>query len=475
MANKRKIFFRADASADIGYGHFVRTLALADMLKENFECTYFTSNPTDYMRQEIEKVCTYVALNEESKLEDFLHQLLGDETVVLDNYFYTPEYQLRIKEKGCRLVCIDDMHDRQYYADIVINHATGLNRSDYDLEPYTQLCTGLDWSLLRKEFINYKPSAATTKRDIFVCFGGSDFCNITTKVLEAISLNEYNCTIHVVLGEANKQRDVLFEIYKDSKVKFYSSLSAKQMIDIMSICKIGIIPASGLLWESLKVGLPSIYGYYVDNQMDICLHNPTIEQSICIGDYNAISIDDLAKHIDALYKKTISTEYSLQRDIKANYNQLFANTLTCRRAEIHDCDLYYEWANDPVTRAMAFSKKPIPYENHCKWFSEKILSEDAVLYIFYFKGNPIGQVRFDIEDGEAEIDISIDKCFRGKQLGTQMLSQAVFWFSLDKPGINPVSTVLAENPASKRIFEKCGFVKVSQTKKYYKYEFHHTI
>ena len=144
--NKSKIFFRADASADIGYGHFVRTLALADMLKENFDCTYFTSNPTDFMSQEMEKECPYVALNEESKLNDFLQQLTGEETVVLDNYFYTPEYQLHIKEKGCRLVCIDDMHDRHYYADIVINHATGLNRSDYDLEPYTQLCTGLNWS-----------------------------------------------------------------------------------------------------------------------------------------------------------------------------------------------------------------------------------------------------------------------------------------------------------------------------------------
>lgn len=70
--NKSKIYFRADASANIGYGHFVRTLALADMLKENFDCTFFTSAPTDFMRQEMEKVCPYVALNEESKLNDFL-------------------------------------------------------------------------------------------------------------------------------------------------------------------------------------------------------------------------------------------------------------------------------------------------------------------------------------------------------------------------------------------------------------------
>ena len=33
----QKIYFRADASATIGYGHFIRTLALADMLKDDFD------------------------------------------------------------------------------------------------------------------------------------------------------------------------------------------------------------------------------------------------------------------------------------------------------------------------------------------------------------------------------------------------------------------------------------------------------
>ena len=41
----QKIYFRADASATIGYGHFIRTLALADMLKDDFDCTFFSAGP----------------------------------------------------------------------------------------------------------------------------------------------------------------------------------------------------------------------------------------------------------------------------------------------------------------------------------------------------------------------------------------------------------------------------------------------
>ena len=38
----KKIYFRADAGADIGYGHFIRSLSLASILKDKFECALFT-------------------------------------------------------------------------------------------------------------------------------------------------------------------------------------------------------------------------------------------------------------------------------------------------------------------------------------------------------------------------------------------------------------------------------------------------
>ena len=75
----QKIYFRADASATIGYGHFIRTLALADMLKDDFDCTFFTCHPTSYQVSEMEKVCPFIPLQEETHSADFLSHLQGDE------------------------------------------------------------------------------------------------------------------------------------------------------------------------------------------------------------------------------------------------------------------------------------------------------------------------------------------------------------------------------------------------------------
>ena len=100
MNCKQKIFFRADADKQIGYGHFVRSLALADMIKEDFDCIFFTQSPTEYQKREIQKVCPLIELpSNDTKLVVFLNFLQGDEIVFLDNYFFTSDYQLQIKNR----------------------------------------------------------------------------------------------------------------------------------------------------------------------------------------------------------------------------------------------------------------------------------------------------------------------------------------------------------------------------------------
>ena len=102
----KKIIFRADGNSSIGMGHFIRTLALAEMLNEHYYCIYPTRKPTDYQIAEIEKVCHgRIDLPEDdSHLNVFLNHLKGDEIVVLNNYYYTTAYQKAIKDKGCKLV-----------------------------------------------------------------------------------------------------------------------------------------------------------------------------------------------------------------------------------------------------------------------------------------------------------------------------------------------------------------------------------
>ena len=68
----KKVYIWADASQDIGYGHFTRSLALADMLKADFDCTFFTQYPTNYQKKEVLKVCKLIELPDTDEKLRFL-------------------------------------------------------------------------------------------------------------------------------------------------------------------------------------------------------------------------------------------------------------------------------------------------------------------------------------------------------------------------------------------------------------------
>lgn len=265
----QKILFRADAGFGIGYGHFIRTLALADMLKGDFDCIFYTSEPTPYQEAQMKGVCSFVALEEKNKFHQFLDSLKGDEIVVLDNYFFTTDYQRRIKTKGCKLVCIDDLHDKHFLADLIINQAINVSTQDYSCEPYTRFAFGLGYSLLRRPFFDAckkkeeeQITKGKEKLDVVVAFGGSDYFDLTSKVITNIVDMDIINRITAIVGDAYSSEIMI----KSPIVRYQKNLSAEDIANLFSISDVAILPASTIMNEALACGIKIIGGYFVNNQ-----------------------------------------------------------------------------------------------------------------------------------------------------------------------------------------------------------------
>lgn len=292
--NKRRIYFRADASATVGYGHFIRSLALADMLKDDFDCTFFTTSPSAYQIAEMEKVCNYVSLNEETKFEDFINLLVGDEIVVLDNYFFTTEYQKQIKEKGCKLVFIDDLHNRHFVSDVVINPAL-LSTSQYDTESYTKLCLGLEYALLRKPFIVREKIVKKENGRWLLSFGGSDFDNMTEKFLSFLQEDKRVNKVTVIVGDVYKYCENLNCF---SKAILFKNLTAEEMYQKMQQAEYAVLPASTISIEALACGCKIANGYFVENQIETA--EMYKQEGYCVGLGNLREVSN-SSFIDELY------------------------------------------------------------------------------------------------------------------------------------------------------------------------------
>ena len=289
---KPKIYLRADGNPEIGLGHVIRSLALAEMLKEDFCCIFATRFLTEYINMEARKVCEDIIKLPETDehFEAFLSTLSGDEIVVLDNYFFTTQYQQKIKDKGCKLVCIDDMHDKHFVADVVINHAPSALKSDYSVELYTKCLLGTKYTLLRKPFLHLakQPKRYSAPNKAFVCFGGSDYNNITQRVVKQLLSFEFMDKITVVTGGTYKYKDELqtfSENYSD-KILLYANIGADQLAGILSQCDFAIVPCSSILWECMAAKLPVITGYFADNQKYIAGYFFDKNIGYVVGDFN---------------------------------------------------------------------------------------------------------------------------------------------------------------------------------------------
>ncbi len=135
-----------------------------------------------------------------------------------------------------------------------------------------------------------------------------------------------------------------------------------------------------------------------------------------------------------------------------------APTVKLRAAGLPDRKLLWEWANDPEVRAVSFHSDPIPWEDHVRWFDRKLGDENCLLYIASDdQEHSIGQVRFDLDADKATLSISMDRAFRGRGLGLQVLRAACREFFSQRPRAAIHAWVRPENDASLRIFRKAGF------------------
>src|ERR1044072_5150725 len=139
---KKKVIIRADGGTSIGMGHVVRSLALADMIRQDFDIVFAIQQPGDEVLKMIHQVTeTVIHLPVTADYSDdslrFCEYLDSEQIVVLDGYHFRTAYQEAIRKKGCKLVAIDDLHAWHHVADLVLNHADGVEHGFYSTEEYT--------------------------------------------------------------------------------------------------------------------------------------------------------------------------------------------------------------------------------------------------------------------------------------------------------------------------------------------------
>lgn len=264
---RKQIFIRADGDPHIGLGHLYRSLALAEMLGEDFQtCFVCKAAPGQFLEEITQKGIDYRLIEDES---GWINDLKPADIVILDGYSFNYEYHVSIRSHGARLVCIDDLHNQKFQTDLIINHATEIQKSDYDGSEIERFALGPEYALLRPVFIEQAQRSRQTESimEVFVCFGGADKLNLGSQVVRFL-LEHTLYRVVLVLGASNLATEGFDDVPIENRrrLRIESELNEHQMKECMLQADLGIVPSSSILFECIACKLPVLSGYYVDNQ-----------------------------------------------------------------------------------------------------------------------------------------------------------------------------------------------------------------
>lgn len=324
-----KIVFRVDASLQIGSGHIMRCLTLADALRErgaqcHFICRDHPGHLIELVRQKDYSVyvlplgqthspqqagAPHAAWLGATQIQDaeackyFLYDLHPD-WLIVDHYALDIQWEEILKPLCRHLMAIDDLADRRHACELLLDQ--NLGRLDYDYQglvpAHCTVMAGPKYALLRPEFAairDYSLNRRTTPalHNILITMGGVDQFNVTSRVLQALKQSSLSadCGITVVMGAQSiwSEHVKLLATQMSQSVKVLVNVS--NMHELMACADLAIGAAGSTSWERCCLGLPAILVELAINQREALL------QLADSGAAFSVSLDDLESEINSIF------------------------------------------------------------------------------------------------------------------------------------------------------------------------------
>ena len=501
-----KVFFRVDSSIELGTGHVRRCLTIAKGLKDlgvqdvvficsrlegniiddltnhSFEVRIIESNPEfnledvqQYRVPEIEILSKVQVVDAEQTIK-----LLNNEhpdILIADSYLFAETWENILRPYVKSLVVIDDLANRLHNCDTIIDNNFSDNNKAYDLlapSGCSKLC-GTKYVLLNQDFLrvlNKRKPIVSINRILVFFSGSTDLHPLTISVVNKLqSIEPDNLHIDVVVGgNAEDVSRVAKNITRPNTTVTGLVPNFAQLVENANLT----IGAGGITnWERCYLGLPAIVVAIAKNQVpssSALSRNKFINYVGELSEETPLKIEELVRKFindtDLLNKQSILCQKLVDgkglRRILISLLPKSYFSFSLREATIDDVDMYFDWVNDPEVRKSALNPAIIAIEHHIKWFNKQITSNEAFMYVYECDGVAIGQTRFNIIDGIAYIDYSIDEFARGKGIGYCMLQEAIKRF-FNMNNVLIVAEVKKTNSASISIFEKLHFDKFLET------------
>lgn len=457
---------RVDASTQIGAGHLMRCLTLANAIHAR------SGHVTFLCRELPDSLAPLIAAqgHELVRLSD--SEAPGArqfDWLVVDHYQLDAAWESRARAVAKRIFVIDDLADRPHDCDVLLDqnlYTDGELRYSGRVPPACRLLLGPRYALLRAEFgrlrAGVRPRTGKVGR-LLVFFGGGDAGNQTTTALEALSRIDAPRNVDVVIGAEHPHRGPIEKLCAARGYQLHVQTS--RMAELMAAADLAVGAGGSATWERCCLGLPSLVVSVAANQ-DRLVHDGALAGTVYAPEGVLSSPDDLARHIRAFMDNPLLRESMSRKGMEVVDGRgvdrvlpaLGLGRVTMRPAVIADSDNLFVWRNHPSIRGVSRSQKPLERAAHERWLGAALSDSSRVLLIGECRGQPVGVVRFDIQEAVAEVSIYVVPGQERCGFGAELLAAAEAWLGSHRSAVREVSAeVLAANQPSHRLFRGAGY------------------
>ena len=296
--------FRVDASLQIGTGHVMRCLTLAQSLTaRGARCVFICRKHEGHLAGKIKSFGFELIelpriflksdrLSDKFRYENWLGcdalldanqsttallSVIGHtiDWLIVDHYGIDRKWEKAMRRTTKKIMCIDDLANRQHDCDLLLDQTLGRIEQDYlNLTSGTsEFLLGPKYALLRSEFIKYrgvslKRRQNPTLQNILITMGGIDKDNITNNVLRTLNAITPKAVdkITVVMGPNAPFIDSVRSEALKMKINTKVMTDVSNIAQLMTKCDLVIGAAGSTAWERCSLGVPSIQIVIADNQ-----------------------------------------------------------------------------------------------------------------------------------------------------------------------------------------------------------------
>ena len=470
-----RLLIRADASPQMGTGHIMRCLALAQAAQAlHIPVQIVGRIGVLWLRERLKKEgVDFIELPGSvpplEKPEDILAQLPQQPSidqcwVVLDGYHFGLDCQNALRAAGYKLLVIDDYaHLSEYSCDILLNQNLGSEDLVYSGDNIGIQLRGTKYALLRQEFLlarqEINSERHTTKQhNILITLGGGDFFPVLQEIATCFAhLKTADCLVRIVAGSMN--RDAIAQLFEKTSVQYEILTNVEDMPGLLLDTSMCITAGGSTCWELCCLGVPFLVLSIADNQEKL------IKSLILSGFTKKFTNNVFLELLNSESQKDIQEKLLCLIDGAGAYRVLaniVFNPLVFREALPGDADKVLHLANLPSVLATTFSNREIELQEHMNWYEKRLNKVNEPFLLLFSDQELAGYLRIerDVRD-RAVLSIALAEAWRGKSIGPSLITFGVLFARLK--GISKLlAKVKSDNYPSQRAFQKAGFIGLEQ-------------